>query len=44
MNFEMERWQAMKNLIDRIPVEMTALFASQLDWAAVDNVSIVFIV
>jgi hypothetical protein len=40
----MERWQAMKNVIDSIPVKMTALFASQLDWAPADNVSIVFIV
>lgn len=38
-----EKRKHIKTLIDKIPTEKTALFAFQLDWAAVDNVSIVYV-
>jgi hypothetical protein len=34
-----EKRKHIKTLIDKIPTDKTALFAFQLDWAAVDNVS-----
>lgn len=37
-----EKRKHIKTLIDKIPTEKTALFAFQLDWAAVDNVSTVY--
>lgn len=35
-----EKKKHIKNLINRIPTEKTALFNYYLDWAAVDNVSL----
>lgn len=39
-----EKRKHIKTLIDKIPTDKNALFAFQLDWAAVDNVSSSFIV
>jgi RNA-binding protein 25 len=39
-----EKRKHIKTLMDKIPTDKTALFAVQLDWAAVDSVSIVFVV
>lgn len=36
-----EKRKHIKTLIDKIPTDKNALFAFQLDWAAVDNVSMI---
>lgn len=37
-----EKRKHIKSLIDKIPTDKNALFGYQLDWAVIDNVSLLF--